>query len=158
MAPSKKQWLRPMWDPGFTPSSRRRFGISQPQTKILIVPVCEDHLYSGDAVRQYRACCLLTDGIALGIMLFGIFTVGNYLWTGRGLYLSGLPWLFFFPFTLLVTLIAFRSTPLESAIRIVGFDAALQNVLIEFKSHDYRDAFLQDNPMNSELVKWVERA
>ena len=100
---------------------------------------------------------MVIDGIALGIMFLGVFFLGNYLWLGKGLHPSGLPMLFFFPFALLVTLFAFRSTPIESAIRIVGFDAALQNVLVDFKNSDYRDLFLQENPMNSELVKWIER-
>jgi hypothetical protein len=42
--------------------------------------------------------------------------------------------------------------------RIVGFDAGLQNIWLDFKNREYRDDFLKENPMTAELVSWVLKA
>ncbi len=51
--------------------------------------------------------------------------------------------------------IAFRPNVLQRAVKIVGFDPGMQNILIVFKDKPYRDMLIQENPMTTELVSWI---
>ena len=50
---------------------------------------------------------------------------------------------------------SFRPNALESAFEIVGFDFDVQYVWLKLKNPDYREKFVQENPMNVELVNWI---
>jgi hypothetical protein len=57
-----------------------------------------------------------------------------------------------------LTGIAFMPNALARAVRIVGFDAGMQNVMIAFKNPEYRDEFMQENQMTADLVSWILKA
>ena len=61
----------------------------------------------------------------------------------------------FFGFSLFLTWIAFRPNALQRAVKIIGFDPGMQNILLVFKDEMYRETVIQDNPMASELVSWI---
>jgi hypothetical protein len=58
----------------------------------------------------------------------------------------------------MLTAIAFRPNVLERAVRIIGFDPGMRNVLLAFTSPRYREEFLNANQMNAELVTWIMRS
>jgi len=158
VVPGKKQYLRPIWDPIYSPTQRRRMGLSLPETRTLLVPVCEDHMYSDEDYCRYRTLCMLADGLSMAMLAFALLTLGGDLWQGQtsDVWVYGVMVLAAVSFIITVT--AFRSRPIESAMRIVGFDAGLQNVWLDFKNRGYRDEFLKENPMTAELVSWVLKA
>lgn len=151
----RPQYLRREWDPSFDPRVRRRQGIPQPNLKVLPIQVCANHYYTDEGEDRYKSLCLIVDGLAMAFMFFGLLLLGDSI--SRGSSIS--PWVsvfaVFFAVSLVSTVIAFRSSSLARAVRIVGFDAGMQNVLLAFKSGAYREEFVKENPVNSELVSWV---
>ncbi len=153
--PGKKQYLRPEWDPSFYPSVRRRAGIPAPRMKTFLVPVCDDHYRSDGGTTNIKTLCLIGDGLMMGALLFGLLAAGGDLWLRRSIS----PWI---PpvfalaiLSFLVTYLAFRPGPLESSVRVVGFDAGIQNVWLAFKNTEYREKFLKENPMYAEAINWI---
>ena len=63
-----------------------------------------------------------------------------------------------FGFVLVLSWLSFRPSAVERAIRIIGFDPSLQNIIVDFKNASYRERFLEENPGVSEPVKWITRA
>ena len=156
--PGRKQYLRPLWDPVYSPSLRRRMGLSLPETRTFMVLVCENHLYSDEDYCRYRMLCVLADGLSMAILAFALLTLGGDLWQGQSTDAWVYPAVALAIASFILSITAFRSKPLESAMRIVGFDAGLQNVWLRFRNRGYCDEFLKENPMTAELVSWVLRA
>ena len=156
--PNKKTWLRPEWDPAFTPSARRRLGITAPPTSTFLVPVCDDHIISDESDCRYRTLCMISNGLIIAIGLFSLMAVGSDLWLGRGFGLGGFIAIFLLSIAISSSIVAFRSRPLEAAFKIIGFDYGAQYVYIDFKDTNYRQMFLEENEMNAELVSWIVRA
>lgn len=155
--PGGTRWLRPYWDPLHGPRARRRFGISLPQAQTLIVPVCEEHHYGDENESRYRLVCIIIDGIIISALFIALLNMASNFWLGRANPFWVYPVLTAFVVAMVLSYLAFRSNPFESAFRIVGFDAALQHIWLRLKNHEYRDAFLNENPMSSELVSWIIR-
>ncbi len=155
--PGKTRWLRPYWDPMYGPRARRRLGISLPQAQTFIVPVCEKHHYGDESEWRYRVVCLIVNGIIISALFMALVTMGSNFWLGRANPFWVYPVLTVFVVAMVLSYLTFRSNPFESAFRIVGFDAALQHIWLQLKNHEYRDAFLNENPMSSELVSWIIR-
>ncbi|MFW9932744.1 MAG: hypothetical protein ACFFDR_08810, partial [Candidatus Thorarchaeota archaeon] len=157
-APAKKQYLRPQWDPAFSPAVRRSMGLKVPEVKTLLLQVCEDHFKSDEGDTNYKVLCLLVNAILAAAFVFASLMIGNRLWIGLPvdpvLYLVVLS----LPLSILATIFAFRSGPLASSVRIIGFDSGLMNVWLEFARPDYRDAFMEENSMNAELVQWIVKS
>jgi hypothetical protein len=156
--PNKKTWLRPSWDPAFTPSARRRFGISAPPSSTFLIPVCEEHVIEDESDCRYRTLCMICNGIVIAIAVFSLMSVGSDLWLGRGFSVWGYIAALLIITTMASTLLAFRARPLEASVKIVGFDYAAQYVWIAFRDPEYRRRFLEENEMNAELVRWIVRA
>jgi hypothetical protein len=156
--PNKKTWLRPGWDPAFTPSVRRRLGITTPPTSTFLVPVCDNHIISDESDCRYRTLCMVSNGLIIAIGVFSLMTVGSDLWLGRGFGLGGFMAIFLLSIAISSSIVAFRSRPLEAAFKIIGFDYGTQYVYIGFKDTNYRQMFLEENEMNAELVSWIVRA
>ena len=154
--PGRKQWLRPQWDPMFW-SGTQRFGMSLSQAQTFIVPVCEDHYYGDESKCRYRLLCIVADGILMVMSLFALASIGSDFWLGRASAFWVYPVLSFFAVAMALSYFAFKSDPFESCFRIIGFDAGLQHVWLQLKNHEYRDAFLNENPTSSELVSWIIR-
>jgi hypothetical protein len=156
--PGKSRFLRPEWDPAFHPAIRRRHGLKPPETKSLLLFVCDEHYKSDEGDTNYKVVCLAGNGLLAAAFLFALFAIGGDLWIGRSLNPISLTILVLFPLSLLVTIVAFRSGQLAGAVKIVGFDSGFQNVWFLFKREDYRDAFMEENAMSAELVSWIIRS
>jgi len=155
--PGRTRWLRPQWDPMYGARARRRFDSSLPQAQTFIVPVCEEHRYGDESRWRYRVVCLIINGILISALFIALLNMGSNFLLGQ----ANAFWIYAVltvsVVAMVLLLLAFRSNPFESAFRIVGFDAALQHIWLQLKNHEYRDAFLNENPMNSELVSWIIR-
>ncbi len=127
--------------------------LSQAQT--FIVPVCEDHYYVDKSEWRHRLLCVVVDGILMEMFFFALLIMGSNFWLGRASAFWVYAILTVFVVAMVLSYLTFRLNPFESAFRIVGFDAALQNVWLLLKNHEYRDAFLNENPVSSELVNWI---
>ncbi|MHA1960874.1 MAG: hypothetical protein ACW99U_11610 [Candidatus Thorarchaeota archaeon] len=158
IAPTKKQYLRPEWDPSFYPSARRRMRLGAMELKTFVVPVCSDHLYADESTCRPRVLCMVADGICLAGLLFALMTLGNLFWLGYQVtFIEFWPFMLFGLF-MTMTFIAFRPNAFQTRFRIVGFDTRHDNVLFDFKNKEYREAFLKENPMTADLVNWVIRS
>ena len=155
--PGWKRWLRPQWGPMHGSRARRRFGISLPQALTFIVPVCEEHHYVDESEWRYRLLCVIIDGILIFALFIALLNRGSNFWLGQATAFWVDYVLAAFVVAMVSSYLAFRLNPFESAFRIVGFDAALQHIWLQLKNHEYRDAFLNENPVSSELVSWIIR-
>lgn len=157
VTPGRKQYLRPMWDPAYNPDLRKRIGVPISETRMLLIPVCEDHLYSDEDYWRYKMLCLIVDGLMMALLTFALLTLGGNLWRGA----SSDPWIFgaiaLGVASFIMSIAAFRPKSIETAVKIVGFDGGLQNIWLGFKNREYRDEFMKENPMTAELVSWVIR-
>ena len=156
--PNKKTWLRPQWDPAFSPRARKAMGLSSAPASTFLVPVCDEHAVSDDSDCRYRTLCMIVNGLIIAIVIFSLMGIGSDLWLGRGFGLWGYMTIFLISIVITSSLVAFRSRPLEESFKIVGFDYGAQYVWIAFKDSDYRNKFLDENKMHAELVKWIVRA
>ncbi|MFW9957571.1 MAG: hypothetical protein ACFFCT_05835 [Candidatus Odinarchaeota archaeon] len=151
----RPQYLRHEWDPHYNPSVRRKGGIPQPNLKVLPIQVCADHYYTDEGEDRYKSLCLIVDGLAMAFMFFGLIFLGDSI--SRGRLIS--PWVTIFVaifiMSMVITVIVFRPNALARSVKIIGFDAGMQHILLEFKSTSYRDEFIKENAMHSELVRWV---
>ena len=154
----RPQYLRREWDPSFDPRVRRRQGIPQPNLKVLPILVCADHYYTDEGEDRYKSLCLIVDGLAMAFMFFGLLLLGDSISRGRSISPWVITFTVIFAISLVATAIAFRSNVLAGAVKIVGFDAGMQNVLLAFKNGMYREEFVKENPLNSELVSWIVKA
>ncbi len=154
----RTQYLRREWDPYYSPYVRRKQGIPQPTLKVLPIQVCANHYYTDEGEDRYKSLCLIVDGLAMAFMFFGLLFLGDSISRGRPIS----PWVTvftaIFAISMFMTAIAFRPNALARAVRIIGFDAGMQNILLAFKSNSYRDEFIKENSMHSELVRWILKA
>jgi hypothetical protein len=137
---------------------RREYGQQQSELKILPIQVCEDHANPDAGTDRIQALCIVVDGLLLGFLLFGLLFMGDRISRGRPITIW--PFLFIGLFTLAMVLsaVAFMPNAVAKAVRIVGFDPGMQNVLIAFKNPTYRDEFMKENQMTAELVSWILKA
>ncbi|MGY5854673.1 MAG: hypothetical protein RTU92_13980 [Candidatus Thorarchaeota archaeon] len=156
--PNRKIWLRPGWDPAFTPNARRRLGIANSASSTFRIPVCEDHIVSDQSDCRYRTLCTIGNGLIFAFALFALLTTGSDIWLGRRLSLWAPFVVVLVVFTLIVNYFAFRPRPLEAALKIVGFDHGVQYVWLAIKDSHYRETFLDENQMHAELVRWIIKA
>lgn len=131
---------------------------SQSPSKVLLIPVCEDHNLTYDEQERIRSLCIVVNGFALAFLFFGLLLAGDALWRGRSIPPFSFSVILFFSASLLAGLFAFRRNVLERAVRIVGFDAGIRHILIRFEKDQYRDEFLAENSMSSELIRWIVKS
>lgn len=137
--------------------TRPKARLLDPGTKSLLVYVCDEHYQSDEGRERSKFLCALSNGIIISLLMFGIMWAGGDLWSGRSIspLFIGLIGLFILSATLSVP--TFQSGPLESAVKIIGFDAGFRNMWIQLKNDEFRDRFIQENAMNAELVRWVRK-
>lgn len=154
----RPQYLRREWDPYYNPQVRRRNGIPQPDLRVLPIKVCDEHYYTDAGEDRYKSLCLIVDGLAMAFMFFGLVFLGDSLSRGRAIS----PWVSvfatIFALSMVITAIAFRPNALARSVKIIGFDSGMQNILLAFKNASYRDEFINENSMHSELVSWILKA
>lgn len=151
--PRRKVWLRPQWDPQFDLRSKSR--LENAEIKSFLVEVCEDHEMSDNAELKLRGFSLFLASIITAISVFALMFAGSDYWAGRPVS----PWVYSYIIILILSLIlgyiAFKPSPLEASIKIIGFDFEMQHVWIKLKNHEYRNQLMSENPMAAELVNWV---
>ena len=96
---------------------------------------------------------LLTVVASLSVFVF--MFAGSDFWAGRGIR----PWvqgyLIVLAASALIGYFAFRPNALESSVKIVGFDFDIQYAWLYLKNIEYREKFLEENGMSTELVNWI---
>lgn len=158
IAKTGKQPLRPSWEYAYAPYTRRNSGINPPEMKVLPIQVCENHAHPDDGTDRYQTLCLIVDGLLMAFVFIGLLIIGDSISRARPVSFWPFLYILLFGIAVLSTKVAFRPNALERAVSIIGFDPGTQNVLILFKSADYRKQFLLENQMNAELVSWILRA
>jgi hypothetical protein len=158
VAYGRKEYLLRSWDPYYSRYARRTFSSSLPPPKVLGIPVCEDHHFLDEGHERYRSLCLVIDGFSMAFMVFALLMTGDALWRGRAVGLVPIGFMLFFAASMIASIAAFRPTALQRAVRLVGFDSGMQNVLLLFENEWYRDEFIKENPMTSTLIRWIVRS
>lgn len=153
----KTRYLNRSWDPAYTRAFTlsARPSLPAPKLKVLPIYVCENHYHTDDGEDRYKSLCFIVDGFAMVFLFFGLMFLGDSFYRGRPIPFWSLAFSAFFAGSLFLTWIAFRPNALQKAVKIIGFDAGFQNVLIAFKDKSYRDLIIKENPMSSELVSWI---
>ncbi|MHA1770622.1 MAG: hypothetical protein ACTSYL_09590 [Candidatus Thorarchaeota archaeon] len=123
--------------------------------RFLTIPVCEDHYYSSDDMCRLRTLCIVGTGLAFGVTWMAYFKIGNAIVFHQETPFWALATLAGFIASIIISAIAFRPSKLERAVKIVGFDPSLSSVIVKFKSPEFRETFMSENPMNATLVKWI---
>ncbi|MFW9793121.1 MAG: hypothetical protein ACFFEE_02370 [Candidatus Thorarchaeota archaeon] len=151
--PRRKVWLRPQWDPKFDTKGKNR--LENAEIRSFIVDVCEDHQMADNAEIKLRGLSLFLSSIICGISVFALMFAGSDYWAGRPVS----PWVYSYITILSLSLIlgylAFRPSPLEASIKIVGFDFEMQHVWIKVKNPQYLQQLMSENPTATELVNWI---
>ena len=153
------RYLRREWDPAYTPTlSRRKPVPRKPEMKTLPVQVCGDHAHPDAGTDRYQTVCIIVDGILMGFLIFGLLFIGDSFWRRRPMSIWPFLIIGLFGLAMVLTKVAFMPNAVAKAVRIVGFDTGMQNVLIAFKNPTYRDEFMKENQMTAELVSWILKA
>ncbi|MFW9797238.1 MAG: hypothetical protein ACFFE2_09370 [Candidatus Thorarchaeota archaeon] len=154
IAKANKIPLRPSLD---YLSPRRQWN-KQHELKVLPIFVCENHSDPDSGTDRYQSLCLIIDGFLLAFVVFSLLMIGDRIARARPISLWSFLYFGLFGFAMLLTIIAFQPNVLEKAVRIIGFDSGMRNVLLAFKRPEYREQFLHENQMYAELVSWIKRA
>ncbi|MHA2351831.1 MAG: hypothetical protein ACXABX_01770 [Candidatus Thorarchaeota archaeon] len=158
IAKTGKQSLRRSWDYVYSPYIRRRYGSKPPEMKVLLIQVCEDHAHPDDGTDRYQSLCLILDGFLLAFSILSLLFIGDRIWRADPIPSWTILIISLFGVAMLFTYVAFSPNVLEKAVKIVGFDFGMQNVLLAFKRSDYREQFMNENQMTAELVSWIMRS
>ncbi|MHA2119161.1 MAG: hypothetical protein ACW98J_09595 [Candidatus Thorarchaeota archaeon] len=154
ITPKKTQYLSlgPM-----TPYDRRRMGIPSPEVKTFHVYACEDHSLDDGGIMRLRAISAFYALLALCMLVFAFIFIGSDIHLGRPVTIwTGL----FFVFVgavMTLAYVAFRPYGLEAAFRVIGFDYDFQHVWLQLQNPAYRNAMIERNAMDAELVSWIVR-
>lgn len=140
-----------------TPYDRRRLGIPLPEVRTFHVHVCDDHGLEDGGIMRFRAATTFYASLAVALLIFAIMMVGSDLWLGRPISFWAGIFFMFFGAMMILSYIAFKPYGLEVAFRIVGFDYDMRHVWLQLLNPHYRDAMIQQNSMNAELVSWIVR-
>lgn len=152
-----RTYLNRAWDPYYNSSAYGRVRQKLPQPKLRVIPiyVCENHYYTDTGVERYKTCCFIVDGFSMAFFFFGLMFLGDAFYRGRPIPFWSVVFSVLFAGSMLLSWIAFRPNALQRAVKIIGFDPGLQNILLVFKDKAYRDTVIEDNPMSTELVSWI---
>jgi hypothetical protein len=141
---NSKQWLRPHWNPAFDASSKN-----------FLLYVCEDHNVADEGSMRVRGLAMLLASILVGMSVFALIFAGYDIASGYGIHPITIIYLLALAFSFAFGYIAFRPTSLEAFVRIIGFDFDSKYVWLQLKNREYRERFLEENQMNSEIVNWI---
>ncbi|MFW9768669.1 MAG: hypothetical protein ACFFF9_16810 [Candidatus Thorarchaeota archaeon] len=155
VASSGNKYIRRGRDPIYSPYVRRGKETPIPETKTLPIWVCEDHADPDAGTDRIQSLCIIVDGLLLGFLFFGLLFVGDSIARGRSISFWPVLFIGLFVVAMVMTVVAFQPNALAKAVEIVGFDLGMRNVMIAFKSSDYRNEFMEANLMTAELVSWI---
>ncbi len=154
--PRRKVWLQPGWDHGFNPWGKNQ--LADTESKSFLVEVCEDHSVADNAEMRARGLATLVASIVVAFSVLALIFTGADYWAGRPVS----PWVYSYLLVLLLSglfvYVAFCPSALEDSIRIIGFDFELQYVWLAMRNPIYRETFVNENPVDAELVKWIVKA
>lgn len=154
-SPKRKRYLRPHWDPAFSAQSRKRLGLTLPQKKTFLIPVCDDHEMLDDGEWRLKGIVSLIVAIIASSSIFVLMFAGSDIWNGYGIR----PWVpgyfLILAISIIVGYLVFRPNVLESTVKIIGYDFDVQYVWFYLKNPEYRRKFVEENKMNAELVSWI---
>lgn len=157
-SPNRKRYLRPHWDPAFFPGSRKRLGLSLPQKKNFLIPVCDSHEILDNGEWRLKGIVSFIVAVIASSSIFVLMFAGSDIWNGYGLR----PWVPGYFLVLAISIIigylVFRPNVLECAVKIIGFDFDVQYVWLYLNDSEYRRKFIVENQMNAELVSWIVKA
>jgi hypothetical protein len=156
--PNSKQWLRPHWNPAFYAGGGKRLGIPVASSKSFLLHVCDDHNVTDDGNVRIRVLAMLLAAILSGMSIFALIFTSYDITSGHGVHPITSVYLLALALSLVFGYIAFRPTSLEASVRIIGFDFDMQHVWLQLKNPEYRQRFLEENQMNSEIVNWIVMA
>ena len=141
--------------PSHRTSSKAR--LLDPGTKSLLVYMCDEHYESDDGRERSKFICALFNAMLASILLIGTMAAGGDLWYGRPINPLFFVIVSLFALGLILSIPTFRPGPLESAVRIVGFDAGFRNMWLQLTNHVFRERFIQENALKLELVRWIKK-
>ncbi|MFX1604776.1 MAG: hypothetical protein ACFFDD_02610 [Promethearchaeota archaeon] len=151
--PRRNFWIRPYFNPVLSTLGKNQ--VTQDEIKSFLVDVCEDHTVSDNAELRARSLSIIVAAVMAGISIYALIQGGADYWVGRPVS----PWVYscmlILSFSLLFVYLAFRPSALEASLRIIGFDFDLQYVWFAMSNPIYRNLFMQENPLDAELVSWV---
>jgi len=152
-SPRRKVWLRPTFNPSlYQKNTNHTVSL---ETKSFLVDVCDEHTISDNAELRARGLSSIIASIVAGVSIFALIYAGADYWLGRPVS----PWVFSYllvlGLSLLFVYISFRPSALESSFRIIGFDFELQHVWLALDNPAYRNSFMSENQLDSELVTWI---
>lgn len=145
------------WEPSFRAHSLPMRRLPKPKMKALRLFVCEDHYDTAEGEDRYKSFCLVIDGFTMAFFFFGLLFLGDAFSRGKPLPIWSVIFSVLFAISLFSSWIAFRPKALQRAVKIVGFDSSMQNVLLAFENKSYQEAVLQENPMAAELISWITK-
>ena len=137
--------------------SPRRQVIKKSEFKALPILVCENHSDPYSGTDRYQTLCIIVDGLLMAFVFFSLLVIGDSISRTRSIPSWAYLYIGIFVIALAFTAVAFSPNVLEKQVKIIGFDPGMQNVLIAFKRSDYREQFIDENPMTAELVSWIIR-
>lgn len=141
--------------PVISATRHERIGLTQEEKKSFHIHVCDDHCVSDDGEWRFRTLAMSIVSIIASFSIFIFIIYGRSIWRGSGSSIWTQLYLLVLFASILIAFVAFRSNALESAFQIVGFDFDIQYVWLKLKNPDYRNMFIQENPMNAELANWI---
>jgi hypothetical protein len=153
-----KQYLRRSWQYAYGPYVRHRYDSQMPEMKVLPIQVCEDHAHPDDGTDRYQSLCLIADGFLAAFLIFSLLFIGDRIWRANPIPIWTFLIIGLFGVAMLFTFVAFGPNVIEKAVKIVGFDSGMQNVLLAFARSDYREQFMAENQMTAELISWIMRS
>ena len=157
IAKSGKQYLRRSWEYPL-PRYVMRNSSQQLDMKFLPIQVCEDHAHPDAGTDRYQSLCIIVGGFLMVCVTFSLMVIGDSISRARSIPFWAFLYIGFFGVAMLLTAVAFSPNALEKSVKVIGFDAGMQNVLIAFRRSDYREQFMNENQMTAELVRWIMRS
>ncbi|MFW9919997.1 MAG: hypothetical protein ACFFED_10380 [Candidatus Thorarchaeota archaeon] len=142
-------------NPRYRTSAKAR--LLGPGVKTLHVYVCDEHYQTDEGRERSKFICALSNGIIVSILLIGIMSTGGDLWYGRPINPLFYVTVVLFLLGLILSIPTFGAGPLESSVKIIGFDAGFRNIWLQLKNKHFRDQFIQENAMKAELVRWIKK-
>jgi hypothetical protein len=136
-------------------NARGRNQILNAEVKSFLVDVCDDHSISDNAEMKARTLSTVLASIVAGVSVFALMYAGADYWAGNTLSPWVYTYLLILGMSLLFAYVSFRPTALEASFRIIGFDFDLQHVWLAMRNPNYRNLFVNENPVSAELVTWI---
>ncbi len=155
LTPNRRRFLCEHWDPVYIVPRERATFLASDEIVRFVVPVCEYHLAVDEMENRSKTMCIIFDGICGASAMFAYFALGGAIWMKQSIPIWVIMMLGLFAVMMLLTWTVFRPNEFQRAFQIVGFDPGLQHVLLKITNKKYREALLQQNPMDAKLVNWV---